>query len=81
MKTDNKVLSAMARNSLQYAFVAGQSFWLTDAPYTPAPPCALSLPPRALSKRCASFLAGNDRARLQYGLEAAFSSFEATVEP
>jgi adenosine deaminase len=71
-------LKAMARNSLQYAFIPGASLWSNPDKFVPVPQCAGDIPARAaLSRSCQQFLAGSDKARLQWGLEEEFKAFES----
>ncbi len=70
-------LKAMARNSLQYAFMPGQSLWFDARKFVPVPQCASDIPARAApSNSCKQFLSSSDKARLQWGLEEEFSAFE-----
>lgn len=70
-------LKTMARNSLQYAFLAGQSLWLDSKKFTRVPQCANDIPARAVSQRCDQFLTSSDKAGLQWALEKQFSAFES----
>jgi adenosine deaminase len=71
-------LKAMARNSLQYAFIPGASLWSNPEKFVPVPQCAGDIPARAApSRSCQQFLAGSDKARLQWGLEEEFRLFES----
>jgi hypothetical protein len=71
-------LKAMARNSLQYAFMPGPSLWLNAERFVPVPQCAGDIPARDTpSRACQQFLSGSDKARLQWGLEQEFSLFES----
>lgn len=70
-------LKTMARNSLQYAFIAGQSLWSDGRRFVPATQCAHDVEDRRLtSNNCRHFLAGNEKARLQWQLEQDFNDFE-----
>lgn len=70
-------LKMMARNSLEYAFIAGASLWSDAQKLTPVSQCALDQSTRAaLSTNCRNFLEGNDRARLEWELERSFAEFE-----
>lgn len=64
-------LKAMARNSLEYSFVGGESFWKDAKQRIPVPACRV-----AASSTCRQYLEKNERARLQSDLEAAFARFE-----
>lgn len=70
-------LKTMARNSLQYAFVAGQSLWSDGRRFVPAAQCARDVEDMKLtSNRCREFLAANEKAKLQWQLEQDFNVFE-----
>ena len=69
-------LKAMARTSLEHAFVEGASLWSDGRRFTPVAACA----PAAgglTGARCGAFVAGSTRARLQRDLELGFRDFEA----
>ena len=71
-------LKMMARNSLQYAFLPGASLWADARKFTAVAQCAGENPAGAsLSNACRQFLAGSEKARLQWKLEAEFKDFEA----
>jgi hypothetical protein len=65
-------LKQIARNSLEYAFVEGSSLW-ADRRYSAMIPACASDPK---SDSCASFLAKNTKARLQWRLEQRLRDFE-----
>jgi hypothetical protein len=71
-------LKRMARNSLEYAFIAGAGLW-KDREYTQAiAACAKDKPAaNQISNACRRFLYENDKARLQWGLEKDLAEFEA----
>ena len=70
-------LKTMARNSLQYAFVAGQSLWSDGRKFVPVAQCARDVAYMKLtSDSCKQFLAGNEKSRLQWQLEQDFNTFE-----
>jgi adenosine deaminase len=70
-------LKAMARNSLQYAFLPGASLWADARRFIPTAQCARDIPVRgATSKDCKQFTAASEKARLQWKLEEEFKSFE-----
>lgn len=64
-------LKAMARNSLEYAFLPGKSLWANARNYRPVLVCA-----KSTSSSCQQYLASNEKARLQWQLEEAFGQFE-----
>src|SRR4029078_5429571 len=70
-------LKAMARNSLQYAFVAGESLWSDGRKFVPVVQCARDVAEMKLtSSSCRQYLNGNEKSRLQWQLEQDFNSFE-----
>ena len=70
-------LKTMARNSLQYAFIAGESLWSDGRKFTPAGQCARDVADMKLtSNTCRQLLAGSEKARLQWQLEQDFNAFE-----
>ena len=70
-------LKMMARNSLQYAFIAGESLWSDGRKFTPVVQCARDVEEMKLtSNTCRQFLAGNDKGRLQWQLEQDLNAFE-----
>ncbi len=67
-------LKEMVRNSIEYSFAPGESYW-KDRRYTAvAAPCAAA----RRSSACQSFLEKNDKARLGADLEERFNTFERT---
>jgi len=66
-------LKAMARDSLDYAFLPGASLWASGR--TPVTACASAGP------ACEAFLAKSPRAAAQWRLERDFEAFEAAVKP
>ena len=67
----------MARNSLQYAFIAGQSLWSDEREFVPVSQCARDVAElKLVSNTCREFLTGNEKARLQWQLEENFNAFE-----
>lgn len=72
-----KDLKRLARNSLEYSFLPGESLWQSPQFTSMASVCADDLPGAAtLSSGCTSFLQQNDRARSQWQLESEFAEFE-----
>ena len=71
-------LKTLARNSLEYAFLPGDSLWRTAAPFAPREACAGIAPGAGEpAGACAAFLATSEKARAQWRLEAEFAQFEA----
>lgn len=70
-------LKTMARNSLQYAFVAGTSLWSDGRKFVPVAQCARDVAEMKLtSNSCRQFLASSEKSRLQWQLEQDFNAFE-----
>lgn len=70
-------LKTIARNSLQYAFIAGESLWSDGRKFAPVVQCARDVEDMKLtSNSCRQFLTGSDKARLQWQLEQDFAVFE-----
>ena len=71
-------LKTMARNSLQYAFIAGESLWSDGRKFTPVAQCARDVEEMKLSSNsCRQFIAGSEKARLQLQLEQDLNAFES----
>lgn len=71
-------LKQLARNSLEYSFLPGQSLWESAQYQRPQAGCRADRPGAAApSAGCASFLKANPRAREQWKLETQFAAFEA----
>jgi len=70
-------LKTLARNSLEYAFLPGDSLWRAVAPFAPREICAGDLGSEQPSPACRDFLAQSEKARLQWQLENEFAAFEA----
>jgi adenosine deaminase/adenosine deaminase CECR1 len=71
-------LKQLARNSLEYSFLPGQSLWESAHEQRPQAGCRADRPGAAApSAGCASFLKANPRAREQWKLETEFAAFEA----
>jgi hypothetical protein len=67
----------MARNSLQYAFIAGESLWRDGRKFLAVAQCARDVEEMKLtSNSCRQFLAANEKGRLQWQLEQDFNAFE-----
>jgi hypothetical protein len=70
-------LKAMARTSLEFAFVSGASLWRDSRRFVPVADCASgSLGQPTPSSACQALLAGSDKARLEWDLERQFTAFE-----
>ena len=70
-------LKTMARNSLHYAFIAGESLWSDGRKFIPVAQCARDAEDMKLTTNsCRQFMAANEKARLQWQLEEDFNAFE-----
>jgi hypothetical protein len=69
-------LKAMARTSLQHAFISGASLWADGRKFIPVPPCTKDARLKEPSGACKQYLAASEKARLQWKLEEQFKSFE-----
>jgi len=65
-------LKEMARNSLEYSFLPGSSYWRDGVYKLPVSVCAAA----RQSEACRDFLKRSDKARLQADLEDRFREFE-----
>lgn len=72
-----KQLKTMARTSLQYAFLPGKSLWADAKKFIPVPECAKGLSTMNVSDSCKQYMAGSEKARLQWKLEEEFKKFES----
>ncbi len=71
-------LKRLSRNALSYAFLEGEGLWADRRAFRPVAACAGERPGEATpAPSCAAFLAGSEKAALQWELEAAFRAFEA----
>ena len=71
-------LKTLARNSLTYSFIDGQSLWSDARRFSPVAQCARDLGTmNSSSDACRQFLAGSEKARLQWKLEEQFRAFES----
>lgn len=71
-------LKRMARQSLEHSFLPGESLWAdTKVVFRAVPNCkADGLGVESPSAACKEFLAGSERARIQWKLEGEFTNFE-----
>ena len=70
-------LKMMARNSLQYAFIAGGSLWSDRRRFVPVVQCARDVEEMKLtSNTCREFLAASEKGKLQWQLEQDLNAFE-----
>ncbi|HET6977489.1 MAG TPA: hypothetical protein VFI24_14255 [Pyrinomonadaceae bacterium] len=70
-------LKTMARTSLQYAFIGGQSLWSDARKFVPVSQCGRDVETIKLtSNSCREFLNGSEKAKLQWQLEQDFNAFE-----
>jgi hypothetical protein len=75
---DYLTLKAMARNSLEYAFVEGGSLWADYDHLTPVEACREAAGGLE-GASCRAYAAANEKARLQASLELDYGAFEARV--
>ena len=71
-------LKRMTRQSLEHAFIPGESLWAeTKGTFRMVAVCANEVPGKAMPETpCRDFLGANERAREQWKLELAFYQFE-----
>jgi adenosine deaminase len=73
-------LKAMARASIRYSFLVGDSLWRSDAVGTPGPACrAVDLTREEPAGECGRLIASSEKAREEWRLERAFARFEAGI--
>lgn len=71
-------LKLLARNSLEYSFLPGQSIWQSSKFESIHADCAKDSPGTStLSKRCQEWLEHNERAKMQWKLESDLIAFES----
>jgi adenosine deaminase len=75
-------LKQLARNSIEYSFLPGQSLW-RDHDYRHAQTACVTSPSREpiSNAACSTFLANNPKAQQQWELEQRFHRFEAAQQP
>jgi hypothetical protein len=74
-------LKTLARNSLEYAFLPGESLWASASasPYRVRPACAgVALGSASQPELCRVLLKSSARAAMQWRLEGEFKAFEAS---
>ena len=72
-------LKMMARNSLQYAFIAGASLWSDARKFVPVSQCQADLDAMKISSSaCQQYVATSEKAKLQWELESQLRAFEQT---
>jgi adenosine deaminase len=70
-------LKKMARTSLEHAFIGGASLWRDGKAFAVVKECGSEKAGAQPSASCQKFLAGSEKARLQWKLEDEFRQFEA----
>jgi adenosine deaminase len=70
-------LKEMVRNSLEYSFLPGASYWRDSSYRVAAAPCAAG----EKAAPCQEFIKSSEKARLQLDLERRFRSFENSFSP
>jgi adenosine deaminase len=74
-------LKEIARNSVEYSFLPGSSFWVDHDYGRPNAACATALHSRDDAEGgCAAYLTSNPKAHQQWELERRFQRFEAAQE-
>jgi adenosine deaminase len=76
---DWRTLIGLERNTLEYAFVAGDSLWANPGTWRKVSKCAGVAVTREPSPGCAAFLQGSSKARLQWDFERALANFDKEV--
>jgi adenosine deaminase len=66
----------MARTSLEHSFMPGASLWSEGREFKRTAACEGDEASDSSSAKCHKFLAGSERARVQWELEQTFTSFE-----
>jgi adenosine deaminase len=75
-------LKEMARNSIEYSFLPGDSLWRDHDYRQPQPACAISLTDdREVDAACSALLTASSKAQQQWRLEERFHRFEHAQEP
>jgi hypothetical protein len=75
---DYRTLKRMVRDSLEHAFLPGASLWVVPEDFTMVAACANEkLSDEPAGARCRDFLAGSEKARLQWREENEFARFES----
>jgi adenosine deaminase/adenosine deaminase CECR1 len=70
-------LKTIARNSLQYAFISGNSLWSDGRRFIAVAQCREDVAAmRLMSNDCRQYVEGSEKAKLQWKLEQDFSEFE-----
>jgi adenosine deaminase len=71
-------LKTMARTSLQFAFIAGESLWRDTRKFVPVTQCASDVAIMKLSTAgCQQFIARSEKAKLEWKLEEQLKAFES----
>jgi adenosine deaminase len=73
---DWRTLVGLERNTLEYAFVAGDSLWANPRTWRKVAACTAAPVTRDPPLGCAAFLNGSDKARLQWSLERDLANFD-----
>lgn len=71
-------LKTLVRNSLEYAFLPGESLWRGTSPFVMSDSCAGTQTP---SPACLAFLGRSEKAAAQWRLETQFAGFETSTWP
>jgi len=74
------ILKTLARNSLEYSFLPGDSLWASASPYVLSAPCAAAAPAASQPPAaCQTLLASSDKAREQWRLEGDLAALEGSI--
>lgn len=77
-----KELKQIARDSLEYSFLEGESLWRDARFSTRVEACSTDDPASSLlSEDCSKYLSSSTKARTQWRLESEFTRFEQTIIP
>lgn len=74
---DYLTLKKMARHSIVYSFLPGASLWSDARKFSETKDCSMDKGSAKPSAVCDKFLAGSEKAQMQWKLERAFADFEA----
>jgi adenosine deaminase len=77
---DWQALVGLERNTLEYAFLAGDSLWADSRTWRKVAVCSGSVVTHDPLPVCATFLYGNDKARLQWDLERDLANFDREAQ-
>ena len=70
---------SMERNTLEYAFLPGASLWTNTVKWQRVAACGNASASNSPTPDCNKYLAANEKARLQWSLEADLARFESAA--